>query len=120
MYEEPLLDFQAIEKLQIVTAKRGPDFWISLIENFLTHTATLIDELKQFHKQGNQEQVNKIAHKLKGTVASFGALALAQVCKEIENHKQDKTKIDILIKQLDECYLNTQIQLLNLTKNTEK
>ncbi len=119
MCKESLLDIQVIEKLQAVTAKRGPDFWVSLVEQFLTHSATLIGEIKQLHQQGNIGQVNKIAHKLKGTAASFGALALAQVCKETETYSAnyDETKIDLFVKQLDDCYLNTRTQFLILINN---
>jgi len=120
MPEESLLDFQLIEKLKTATAKRGSDFWISLVDHFFTQAEALISEISQSNQQGDMEQVNKIAHKLKGSAASFGAFILAQLCSEIENHSANhynEAKIDLLVNQLEHCYINTRPQLLKAFKN---
>ena len=118
LHEESCLDMQTIKKLETITAKRGPIFWESLVKHFLAHSSKLTSEITQFHHLEDMEQVNKAAHKLKGTAASFGASALAKLSEEIENHtaNNDKTELDMSIQQLDECYINTQAQYLTLFK----
>ncbi|MDM8558789.1 Hpt domain-containing protein [Candidatus Parabeggiatoa sp. HSG14] len=102
---EPLLDIEVIERVKTASIKRGPEFWKSLVNNFLTHSSTLISEIKQAYQLGHIDQMLKVLHKLKGTTASFGASALAQCCQEIENHcaKSNNTEIKLLVSQLENC-----------------
>lgn len=110
-----ILDIKIIEKLKKASAKRSPDFLESLINQFLTHSQSLANNIKNAHQQGDLLQVSKAAHKLKGSAASFGASKLSLLCEKIENHcanHNNTAQIDLLINQLEECYQYTHEQLL--------
>jgi HPt (histidine-containing phosphotransfer) domain-containing protein len=110
----PMLDIKIIEKLKKASAKRRPDFLESLINQFLSHSQSLVNEIKNAHQEDDLLQMSKAAHKLKGSAGCFGASKLSLLSEKIENHcaNHNKAQIDLLINQLEQCYLNTHEQLL--------
>ncbi|MBE9562369.1 MAG: Hpt domain-containing protein [Proteobacteria bacterium] len=111
-----LLNFNFIEKIKRATSKREPEFLNSMVGNFLEHSAELIAEINLSFENNDFEQINKYAHQLKGTAASFGAEQLAQLCAEIES--SENSEIESLLKQLSDCYNKTQPEL-KLVFNTK-
>jgi len=109
-----MLNIKIIEKLKKASAKRSPDFLDSLISQFLSHSQSLMNEIKYSHQQGDLLQVSKAAHKLKGSAGCFGASQFALLCEKIENHcaNHNEAQIDLLINQLEQCYRYTHEQLL--------
>ncbi len=105
-----LLNFNVIANIKTATAKRGPEFLESLVDNFLANSLKLITEINESFEQNDFKQISKIAHKLKGTAASLGAEQLAQLCFEIETTDYN-TEIGMLIKQLSDCYNKTQPEI---------
>ena len=77
-----MLNIKIIEKLKKASAKRSPDFLDSL--KFLSHSQSLMNEIKYSHQQGDLLQA--AAHKLKGSAGCFGASQFALLCEKIENH----------------------------------
>jgi HPt (histidine-containing phosphotransfer) domain-containing protein len=109
-----MLDIKIIEKLKKAGAKRSPDFLEALINQFFTHSQSLINDIKSFHQQADLVQMSKAAHKLKGSAGCFGASQLFLLCQKIETHcaNHNQRQIDSLIQQLDTCYQYTHEQLL--------
>ena len=104
-----ILNFNIIEKIKTATAKRGPEFLSSLVDNFLVHSFKLINEINLSLDQDDFSQISKYTHQLKGTSASFGAEELAQLCIKIET--TDYTEIEPLVKQLIDCYNKTKPEI---------
>lgn len=80
----PSIDLQVIERLM---ATMGPDAsrkLTELITIFLTHTARLRADLQHAADHGNAEMLLYVAHTLKSSSASLGALVLSQLCRQLE------------------------------------
>jgi HPt (histidine-containing phosphotransfer) domain-containing protein len=56
------------------------------------------------------------AHKLKGSCKYLGAYSLAQICEQIEQRSEheDLSKVADLLVELQECYTQTQAELLKI------
>jgi len=52
---------------------------------FKAHTPTKLAQLHEAVEEGNEEAVRQIAHSLKGSAASLGAVRMAAVCRELES-----------------------------------
>jgi len=61
------------------------DFMNELVEAYLASSPELIDSIRQAHAAGDAPVLQRAAHSLKTGSASFGALAFAAQCKELED-----------------------------------
>jgi HPt (histidine-containing phosphotransfer) domain-containing protein len=65
-----------------------PDGQAQLVKRVLatyqTSLVRLVDQLRQARAEAGWEQVSRVAHTLKSSSASIGALAFAGVCADIE------------------------------------
>jgi HPt (histidine-containing phosphotransfer) domain-containing protein len=62
----------------------GDDFIGELLDTYLEDTPMLIGEMRQSLSQGNAPAFQRAAHSLKSSSASFGAVALADLARELE------------------------------------
>lgn len=62
----------------------GDDFIGELVETFFEETPGLLAEMSQALEDGNAEAFRRAAHSLKSNSASFGALSLAALARELE------------------------------------
>jgi PAS domain S-box-containing protein len=77
---EPLLDPELIEEL----AELGPEFFGDLVTTFAETAARRIDGLEAAVRAGNAEAAAGIAHSLKGSSATLGAIRLSRLAAEAE------------------------------------
>jgi PAS domain S-box-containing protein len=66
-----------------------------LLSDYLASVRRLTPELRQHASKGNARDVGSIAHKLKSSSRSVGALALGDLCNELENagRAEDRDRI---------------------------
>ena len=80
----PVLDAACLAELRAL----DPDGKARLVQRVLatyqTSLVRLVDQLRQARSEAAWEQVSRVAHTLKSSSASIGALALAGVCADIE------------------------------------
>jgi len=62
----------------------GADFVIELIGTYNTETGGLIEQLRQALDTGDAASFGRIAHSIKSSSASLGALAFSQQARELE------------------------------------
>ncbi|MHB1501808.1 MAG: response regulator, partial [Candidatus Dormibacteria bacterium] len=67
----------------------GPEEFRQLIQLFLTDGAARVAALRSAVADGDDAAIERLAHSLKGSAASFGATSLAQRCGEL----QDQAKL---------------------------
>jgi CheY-like chemotaxis protein/HPt (histidine-containing phosphotransfer) domain-containing protein len=79
-----VIDSSAIEELRTIVGEDGADVIIELIGTFLDDTPNRLVDLRQAVDQGDAELIRRTAHTLKSNSATFGALHLASICKELE------------------------------------
>jgi len=65
-------------------AKAPPDALAKLLEAFFGNAPTLLAEMRGGVESGATEEVRRAAHTLKSNAASFGATALAELCRSLE------------------------------------
>ncbi|MGD9093070.1 MAG: Hpt domain-containing protein [Anaerolineales bacterium] len=67
----------------------GDDFVGELVETFLEEAPGLLAEMDQALKNGDAETFRRSAHSLKSNGASFGAMRLASLARELEHMGRD-------------------------------
>lgn len=60
------------------------DVMRELIDTFLGEAPGLLAVMREGATHGRQRDINRAAHSLKSTAATFGAARLSQMCRELE------------------------------------
>lgn len=60
------------------------DVMRELIDTFLGEAPRLLDTMREGLAKQNLRELNRAAHSLKSTAATFGAARLSQICRELE------------------------------------
>jgi len=84
----PVLDGATLDQLR---ATMGSDFLAEVIDAFLSDTPQLIGDLHQSLAGGNTEVLQRAAHSLRSNSATFGAMTLSALCKELEEQARAGT-----------------------------
>lgn len=79
------LDYQVIRTLAEMSGPGEPDFLSKIISMFLRSTPPLLESLKQSATDGDLRRVQKASHDLKSSSATLGAVALADLCADLES-----------------------------------
>ncbi|MGE5263020.1 MAG: response regulator, partial [Acidobacteriota bacterium] len=85
----PVLDPAALQKLRGTLGKQADAMLPSLIENFYKDAPKLIADAHRTLEQKQTAELRRAAHTLKSTSATFGAMALAAVARELEFKARD-------------------------------
>ena len=78
---EPIIDAATFESL---TDAMGVDFMGELIDTYCDDTPQLIVQLQQALEQGDAEGFRRLAHSIKSSSASMGALNFAMLARDLE------------------------------------
>jgi HPt (histidine-containing phosphotransfer) domain-containing protein len=78
---DPVIDQSTFDSLKEIG---GADFINELIDTFLEDAPHMLDELSQALADKNAELFRRTAHSLKSNGNTFGALAFAELAKELE------------------------------------
>jgi HPt (histidine-containing phosphotransfer) domain-containing protein len=70
--------------LDNLVAATDEEFVAELIETFLEDSPELIAQLKRSHSENDSPTFQRAAHTLKSNSASFGAMHLSELAKELE------------------------------------
>jgi HPt (histidine-containing phosphotransfer) domain-containing protein len=79
-----VIDRQALDRIRALQRPGAPDLVAQIVQSYLSHAATLVENLAVAVQAGNVTQVKDLAHSFKSSSANVGALALAGRCKELE------------------------------------
>jgi len=74
------LNTENVQKLRAMMAKEK---FNSLINNFLTKSETQLLSLEQAIVKQDHETIHRIAHSLKGSTGTFGAIHLSELCHKL-------------------------------------
>jgi CheY-like chemotaxis protein/HPt (histidine-containing phosphotransfer) domain-containing protein len=80
----PALDSTILATLQELSESTGPDFLSQLIADFVQDTTASLEALWVAVRAGNAEALAQVAHALKGSSASIGALGMADLCAALQ------------------------------------
>ena len=77
---EPVLDRDVVGELQSVMGSSFP----TLIESFFRDSEQRLTLLQEVIERGDAEELRQTAHSFKGSSGNLGALALSELCLELE------------------------------------
>jgi histidine phosphotransfer protein HptB len=81
------IDLVTFNSLKDVT---GDDFMGELIETFLTEAPNLVAQLRSSLESQDTDTFRRAAHSLKSNAATFGAMGLSALARELEGFGRDK------------------------------
>lgn len=79
--ESSAVDLSVFQQLK---ASAGAEFIVELIDTFLEDSPRLIDQMRGALTSGNADTFRRAAHSLKSNSATFGAMHLSELAKELE------------------------------------
>ena len=90
MPESDVVDRAALNTL--LAAMGGDESFLSeLIDTYFADTPQLLTAMRQAIETGKAEELRRAAHSLKSNSANFGAMAMATMCKELEEMGKNGT-----------------------------
>ncbi|MGB3200922.1 MAG: response regulator [Nodosilinea sp.] len=110
---DPLLDRRILEELRQALGDEAHDTIPELIEFFLADTPQQIEAIKTAANRQAWGDVQRLAHGLKSSSASLGALGLSQICRDLEAIAPtgDRETLTARLEQLALTYQATAIAL---------
>jgi len=82
---ESVLDASALERLRELDPKGENQLLSRVIKAFESSAARLMPQLQDARRASDHSGIRHVAHTLKSSSASIGAIKLSQLCAEIEN-----------------------------------
>jgi HPt (histidine-containing phosphotransfer) domain-containing protein len=79
----PTIDRSALESILDATGG-DPEFLAEMIDEFLADSPQLLAAMRAALASGNAAELRRAAHSLKSNSSNFGAHALAELCRELE------------------------------------
>jgi signal transduction histidine kinase/DNA-binding response OmpR family regulator/HPt (histidine-containing phosphotransfer) domain-containing protein/HAMP domain-containing protein len=80
-----VLDSRALERLRVTLGQQADRILPGLIEGFYGDVERLLGQTRQALEQGQADDLRRALHTLKSTSATFGAMALSAVARELES-----------------------------------
>ncbi|MBI2516449.1 MAG: Hpt domain-containing protein [Opitutae bacterium] len=116
MTNQPLLDPNAIEALRAVSPDDGGAFFCELVDIFLQDTPKRIAEIELSLATKNATDLTRAAHSIKGSASNFGALALCDIARRMEQAGKDQTypTVQTLLPALQTEFTRVKAALENL------
>ena len=82
---DSVIDYNVLSEL-VVMLGNDLEFASGLIRDFLEDGAELMHNIRSAQEEGDASELERAAHTLKSSSATFGALSTSEICKEIEEH----------------------------------
>lgn len=94
----------------------GADFINELVDTFLSEAPTLIAQLRPALEAGDVEEFRRAAHSLKTNAATFGAIRLNALSKELEFMARENRlgEVGEQIQILEDLFANVATELKGL------
>jgi CheY-like chemotaxis protein len=79
------LDLRVIERLKVAMGANAQEKLAELIDIFIKHTTGFFEKLEQAAGNNDTDALYYMAHTLKSSSASVGAMRLSRLCRELES-----------------------------------
>jgi HPt (histidine-containing phosphotransfer) domain-containing protein len=99
--------------IQELIDQMGADFVVELIDTYYQETGELIEQLHQALTAGDSITVGRLAHSIKSSSASLGAVNFSQQARELEmlGKAGDLSGADVKLEQLTADFLKVKHSL---------
>ena len=88
--EDSVIDYNVLSEL-IVMLGNDLEFASGLIKDFLEDGAELMQNIRSAQEEGDASELERAAHTLKSSSATFGAMTASNICKDIEEYSHNGT-----------------------------
>jgi HPt (histidine-containing phosphotransfer) domain-containing protein len=105
-----VLDADALARLKDLDPTGENQLLARIVKAFQTSAARLMPQLREGRDSGDSHAVHHVAHTLKSSSASIGALKLSQICADIEARIRTDT-VENLDPRLDSLCTEMEIVL---------
>ncbi len=107
------VDHNVLSALRKLQMKGKPDILEKIIRAYITTSESLIAELRYALAGNNLEALQNSAHSLKSSSANVGAIALSEICKELEMNCMKNTlgNTTDLLSAIESEYLLVNVEL---------
>jgi PAS domain S-box-containing protein len=114
----PVLDPAALERLRASLGAQGEAILPSLIEDFYQDAPKLMAEARRRWEVGQAAELRRAAHTLKSSSATFGAMALSELARELEHKARDGAleNAEELLARMDGAFMQARAALEGLSK----
>ncbi len=108
-----VLDLVALKRLKATLGSRATTMLPALIDSYFEQAVKLQTSARQALEQGQLEDLRRAAHTLKSNSASFGAIALFELCRTLENRAKagNLEEAETLLTQIELAYKATRMAL---------
>ncbi|WP_457575185.1 EAL domain-containing protein [Desulfomarina sp.] len=98
-----LLDSSALQQLRDLKKKTGHDILSKAINTFLKHSPMDIAAIKEAAKHNRKNELKKLAHRLKSSCATLGAVELSKYYAELEtiSESTDSSRVLTLVSHIE-------------------
>jgi CheY-like chemotaxis protein len=113
-----VLDATALERLRASLGAQGEAILPGLIEDFYQDAPKLMAEARRRWEGGQAAELRRAAHTLKSSSATFGAMALSELARELEHKARDGAleNVEELLVRIDGAYVQARAALEGLSK----
>ena len=112
-----VLDLQALERLRIRYKHRKKDLVKRVVTLYLEQTPKLLEELAIARRNSDTDALVNIAHTLKSSSLTVGAIALADSCRKIEEMSVQGQVDDAIIDRMPQQYAAVEKDLRVVLSN---
>ena len=111
-----MLDQAFVTRLKQLEGAGRPGLLATLVKIFLRDTPPRLSSLHESLEQRDTARLEAVAHSLKSSSASLGALAMSTLCADLQvaAHDGDVVHAVALVAALDEVFDKTRSLLLDL------
>jgi len=114
---EDILDMNMIQNLKDLGGDDDTSFLKEVIDLYLNQAPGLLNDIRTAANGGIPSKLSQASHALKGASLNIGAKKFSEICKtlELKGRNNEMTGLEILLKELDECFIITSDELKKLT-----
>jgi PAS domain S-box-containing protein len=112
---DELADLALLDRLELIGRKIPADAFARICRQFLAGTPELIAELRVAVRSGDTDTAIALAHKLKGSMATLGAVRLSRLARRVEEGEKDGAAgLEAVLGEMDEAYGMAQAVVVSL------
>jgi CheY-like chemotaxis protein len=114
----PVLDPAALQRLRGTLGKQPDTILASLVDEFIEDVPRLIADARRNYEKQQPADLRRTAHTLKSSSATFGAMALSALARELEQRARDGAleNVEEFLTRINSAYLQARAALEALPK----
>jgi len=101
-------DAEVVEGLQRLEGTIGSVAYVAVCAAFLRSCPAQVGELNDAVAAGDVVATSRLAHKLKGSMASLGAVRLSRLAAELESHDRGDDRLRAVLSEFDHEFARVQ------------